>query len=154
MQLAVVLLISRMVGKENVIPDLRDFQPPKKKVKISCESGTQFKCPTSNEEMAMSSKGFVPANTQKNNVRGMRVFLEWRAQRNRAISVKVQHVQKISWITLPEIKFLAFLICCRSKDNPIIKDHPSDFVSFTKEKGGLMLSLIKRDNIQRHILML
>lgn len=90
MQLAVVLLILRMVKKENVNPDLRDFQPPKKKVKISCEPGAQFKCPTSNEEMAMLSKGFVPANTQTNNVRGMQVFLEWRAQRNRAISAKVQ----------------------------------------------------------------
>ena len=90
MQLAVVLLILRTVGKENVNPDLKYFQLPKKKVKISCKSGAQFKCSTSNEEMAMLSKGFVSANTQKNNVRGMQVFLEWRAQRNRAISVKVQ----------------------------------------------------------------
>ena len=90
MQLAVVLLILRTVGKENVNPDLKYFQLPKKKVKISCKSGAQFKCSTGNEEMAMLSKGFVSANTQKNNVRGMQVFLEWRAQRNRAISVKVQ----------------------------------------------------------------
>ena len=40
--------------------------------------------------MAVLSKGFVPANTQKNNAWVMRVFMEWRAQRNGGISDKAQ----------------------------------------------------------------
>ena len=60
----VVLLISRMAGKENLDHDLGDFQPPKKKAKTTRESGARFKCHTSDEEIAVLSKGFVPANTR------------------------------------------------------------------------------------------
>ena len=57
-----VLSVSRIAGKENVDPNLRDFQPPKKQAKIIHEPGAQFKWP-----MVVLLKGFVPANTQKNN---------------------------------------------------------------------------------------
>ena len=81
-----------MAGKENVDSDLRDFQPPPKKAKTTREPVARFKCPTSNEEMAVLSKGFVPANTQKNNAWAMRVFSEWRVQRNGGISDNVQRI--------------------------------------------------------------
>ena len=59
----VVLLVSRMAGKENIGRDLRDFYPPKEKTKTTRGPGARFKCPTSDEEMAVLLKGFVPANT-------------------------------------------------------------------------------------------
>ena len=65
--------------------DLRDFQPPRKKLKLKSSmtpSEGRFKAPTSNEEMAVISKGFVSYNTQKNADWAMRVFTEWRAERN------------------------------------------------------------------------
>ena len=63
--------------------DLRDFQPPRKKLKSSVTpSEGRFKAPTSNEEMAEISKGYVPHNTQKNTDWALRVFTEWRAERN------------------------------------------------------------------------
>ena len=65
-----------MAGKENVDPDLRDFQPPKKEVKTTREPVARFKCPTSDEEMVVLSKGFVAANTQKSSAWAMRVFSE------------------------------------------------------------------------------
>ena len=59
-------------------PDLRNFQPLHKKVKSSTTpSKGRFKAPTSNEEMAVISKGYVPRNTQKNTDWAMRVFTEW-----------------------------------------------------------------------------
>ena len=51
-----MLLVSRMAGQENLDRDLRDFQPPKKKVKTTRESGARFKCLT-REEMVVLSKG-------------------------------------------------------------------------------------------------
>ena len=131
----VVLLILRMVRKENVDPDLRVFQPPKKKAKITRELGAQFKCRTSNEEMA-TLKGFVPVNTQTNNVRGMRVFLEWRAQRNRAISVKVQQCPENlrDNSDCQKLNFWLSWFVAEVRTTLASKDHPSDFVSFTKEK--------------------
>ena len=75
-----VAAVSRMTGQENLDRDLRDFQPPKKKANTTRESGARFKCLTCDEEMAGLSKGFVPANTQKNKDWAMRVFSEWRVQ--------------------------------------------------------------------------
>ena len=63
--------------------DLRDFQPPRKKLKSTLTpSEGRFKAPTSNEEMAVLRKGYIPHNTQKNTDWAIRVFTEWRAWRN------------------------------------------------------------------------
>ena len=48
--------------EESIDRDLRDFQLPKKKTKTTRESGARFKCLTCDEEMAVLSKSFVPAN--------------------------------------------------------------------------------------------
>ena len=64
-------------------PDLRNFQPPLKKVKSSMTPPEgRFKVPTSNEEMAVISKGYVPCKTQENTDWAMRMFTEGRAERN------------------------------------------------------------------------
>ena len=42
----------------------------------------RFKPPSSDDEIATLSKGFVPPNTEKNTVWAVRVFSEWRAARN------------------------------------------------------------------------
>ena len=56
-----------MAMNEEQDPDLRNFQPPCKKAKGSKRpSEGRFKAPTTNEEIAMISKGYVPRNTQKN----------------------------------------------------------------------------------------
>ena len=60
--------------KENVDPDLNDFQAPKKK--------RRFKEPASEEEMKVISKGFVPKNTQKSTAWAYNVFVEWMCERN------------------------------------------------------------------------
>ena len=52
-----------MAGKVNLGYDLRRFQPPKERVKTTHESGARFKFATSDEEMAVLLKSFVPANT-------------------------------------------------------------------------------------------
>ena len=56
--------------------DLEDFQPLRKK--------PRFKAPLTDDEMANVSKGFVPPNTRKNTTWAMRVFIEWKAERNKA----------------------------------------------------------------------
>ena len=65
-----------MADLENFDPD---FQPPKKRAKVAT---SRFKSPRSDEEMASLTKGVVPANTQRQNVWSMRVFREWKAERN------------------------------------------------------------------------
>ena len=63
-------------------PRFKRFSAAPKKAKTTREPVARFKYSTSDEEMAVLSKGTVPANTQKNNAWAMRVFSEWRAQRN------------------------------------------------------------------------
>ena len=46
-----------MAGQENLDHDLRDFQPPKEMTKTTRDPWARFKCPTSDEEMAVLSKG-------------------------------------------------------------------------------------------------
>ena len=53
--------------------DSECVEPAKKK---------QFKLPTRDEEIAVLSKGVIPPNTEKNTKWAMRVFSEWRYQRN------------------------------------------------------------------------
>ena len=55
--------------------DLEDFQPLRKKPK--------FKAPLADDEMATVSKGFVPPNTRKNTTWAVKVFSEWKAERNK-----------------------------------------------------------------------
>ena len=45
---------------------------------------SRFKTPTTDDEMAVISQGYVPRNTQKNTEWAVRVFLEWRAARNKS----------------------------------------------------------------------
>ena len=75
-----------MAAKENVDPDgdLIDFQPPRKKPKKP--DGARFKAPMTDDEMAVISKGYVPQSTQKNTAWVLRVFLEWKAERNKTAS--------------------------------------------------------------------
>ena len=68
---------------EELDADLRDFQPPHKKAKTSMRpSKGRFKAPTTNEEMTVISKVYVPLNTQKNTDWAMRGFMERRAEWN------------------------------------------------------------------------
>ena len=79
----------KMSGKGNEDPDLVDFRPPKKKAETNERpSGTRFKTPTSDDEMATFCKGYVPQNTQKNTAWAVKVFSEWRAERNSISSEK------------------------------------------------------------------
>ena len=66
-----MLLVSRMAGQENLDRDLRDFQPPKKKVKTTRESGARFKCLT-REEMVVLSKGVESSEIDNPSVRFVR----------------------------------------------------------------------------------
>ena len=57
----------KMLTNENVNPNVVNFQPPRKKAKVSTSSsGTQFKAPETNKEMVAYSKGYVPQNMQQN----------------------------------------------------------------------------------------
>ena len=60
--------------KQSTDSDDDDFQPLRKK--------TRFSKPTTDNEMAILSKGFVPSNTIKNTTWAFKVFLDWRAERN------------------------------------------------------------------------
>ena len=53
---------------------MEDFRPPKKR--------SRFGRPTTSEELEKSSKGFLPKNTEKNDLWAMRVFQEWVQNRN------------------------------------------------------------------------
>ena len=64
-------------------PDMDDFQPLKKKPKRSSQlAQDRFKAPTCGEDMSVICKAFVPPYTQKNTAWAMRIFAEWRAERN------------------------------------------------------------------------
>jgi hypothetical protein len=69
-----------MDDKEN---DRSDFQPPRSKRKKVPSSTARFKEPTTDQEIAVLSKGFVPKNTQRNNTWALKLFQEWRADRNK-----------------------------------------------------------------------
>lgn len=76
-----------MAVKENDDPDLHDFLPPRKKAKnATSPAGARFKVPTTDDEMAVIGKGYVPQNTQKNTAWAVRVFFEWRTERNKIAS--------------------------------------------------------------------
>ena len=69
--------------KENYDPD---FQPPKKKAKLSKAKLTvdeRFAKPKTGDEVADITKGYVPPNTAKNTTWALRVFEEWRCARNK-----------------------------------------------------------------------
>ena len=53
--------------------DYSDIQPLKRK---------RFSSPTMAEDMAVITKGFVNPNTRKNTQWALKLFCEWRAQRN------------------------------------------------------------------------
>ena len=67
--------------RRNEDEDMENFEPPPTKKKKK----DRFRPPISEDELAEISKGFVPPNTKKNSDWGMRVFLEWRAQRNERV---------------------------------------------------------------------
>lgn len=68
--------------------DREDFkEPPKKKAKgKGGKESKRFVAPTSSVEMEKICKGFVPKNTQKATNWAVRVFEEWRVERNKATS--------------------------------------------------------------------
>ena len=71
------------MASKSDLDDLKDFAlPTKKKRKTVVE---RFRKPVTDQEMSTLSKGYVPANTKKNNGWAVRVFNEWRAQRNQSI---------------------------------------------------------------------
>ena len=58
-----------------------DQEPPKKKSRLSLNR-SRFKEPTSSTDMHEISKGYVPENTAKSTAWGVKVFQDWRAERN------------------------------------------------------------------------
>ena len=71
--------------------DKEDFkEPPKKKAKgkggKKVTGSKRFVSPTSSVEMDKICKGFVPKNTEKATNWAVRVFEQWRVERNRATS--------------------------------------------------------------------
>ena len=71
-----------MAEKENdphADPDYVDFQPSRSKKRKTSPSTGRFKGPSTDQEIAIASKGFVPANTKK---WALKLFQEWIAQRN------------------------------------------------------------------------
>ena len=67
--------------------ELEDFEyHPRKKAKLDSTSTKRFVSPTSEVDMKKICQGFVPKNTQKATDWAVRVFTEWRAQRNKASS--------------------------------------------------------------------
>ena len=72
-----------MVMDDKQDPNLRDFQPFHKKLKSSTiPSEGRFKVPTSNEEMAVIIKGYIPHDSQKSTNWAVRVFAKWSTERN------------------------------------------------------------------------
>ena len=69
-----------MDDKEN---DRSDFQPPRSKRKKVASPTARFNEPTTDQEIAVLSKGFVPKNTQRNNTWALKLFQEWRVDRNK-----------------------------------------------------------------------
>ena len=63
----------------NTVDSDDDFMPPKKKVKMNEE---HFKPPSTDEEMAILAKGFVPRNTQRSTAWAIKVFSDWKNNRN------------------------------------------------------------------------
>ena len=60
-----------------------DFQPVKKKAKKAVVPAKRFKTSTSDEDMTRLCKADVPPNTKKNTDLALRLFSEWRAERNK-----------------------------------------------------------------------
>jgi hypothetical protein len=65
-------------GEEGIVP------PPSKKKKLSL-GRPRFEKPKSAEEMQEIFKGYVPANTAKSTAWGVKVFQDWRSERNRNV---------------------------------------------------------------------
>ena len=68
-------------SKENIDPDLDDFVDFKvKKKKLA--PNNRFKVSSSQEEIDMITKGYVPMNTQRSMAWSMKVFQEWKYSRS------------------------------------------------------------------------
>ena len=74
-----------------------DFKEPPKKVKgkggKKVTGSKWFVSPTSSVEMDKICKGFVPKNTEKATNWAVRVFEQWRVERNRATRSPTQFQQ-------------------------------------------------------------
>ena len=77
--------MSSSSGKRRSV-DMDDFQPVKKKAKKAVVPAERFKTPTSDEDMTRLCKAYVSPNTKKNTDWALRLFSEWRAERNKNIS--------------------------------------------------------------------
>ena len=74
-----VVLRLRM-DKENIDPD-SDFKPLKRKKVSKCEPSKRFKTATSEEEINVITKGYIPNNTKRSTSWSVKVFNEWRCAR-------------------------------------------------------------------------
>ena len=74
--------MSSSSGKRRSV-DMDDFQPVKEKAKKAVVPAERFKTPTSDEDMTRLCKAYVPPNTKKNTDWALRLFSEWRAERNK-----------------------------------------------------------------------
>ena len=97
----------------------------------------RFKAPILEKEMAVLSKGFTPANTQRNTAWAMRVFQEWKAERSKEASKCPEDLDN------PDIKnlnLLAFTICDRNQEVgwPALsdQDYSSNSGRFAKVHAG------------------
>ena len=87
----------------NVDPDLIDFQPPTKLLKTS--SGRKFNPPTTDEDIAILSKGCVPKNTVKSNAWALLVFHDWIAERNQGTSDSAPKCPH-DLLRIPKVRYL------------------------------------------------
>ena len=72
-------------------------------------SGSRFKAPTSDEAMATFCKGYVPLNMQKNTAWAVKVFSEWRAERN---SISSEKLCPANLLDNPDVQELNYWLSC------------------------------------------
>ena len=99
---------------------------------------------TNDEKMAVLSKGFVPANTQKNNAWVMRVFSKWRVQRNGDISDKAHQCPE-NLLDDPDSKKLNFWL-----SRFVTEVRKQDGQSYPPRTIHQILSALQRKMIEKH----